>query len=443
MIKSRILQLSAVLCFVVLTLGLASAFLNQSSIAQADSNETICYELDATHHPFATEDEEEHEGVNTSTKVKWCYQKVSDPDPGTLIYQPDENGHFIPEMAILKKLDGTLVHASRKAGELSFHRMYANGFNPIGAPLSPPKNAVRVLETMTPSASDSLQNGIRLFQEYGDIVVRADKINTGTFSAYVPEELTPWRGYWFPYSSRRMHHGEDSVLAKYDQFISRRTAATNPGAQKWEKRMHSRGFGWSGHCNGWAAASVLSREPKAPITDPFSGVTFGISDLKGLLIERHYCPKIVFYGSRNYGKPTDDPNDIYASTFHNVLTYFIGELKKPVLIDLMATRPVQNNAISGYTMKIKKTGANTYYVDAKVKVHLYDNQHTEETGEARSVIKNYRYTLRTSSAGYVTSGTWHSANPDFLWVPLAPGNCDFKNHVVEQLWVDEIFRFAN
>lgn len=231
-------------------------------------------------------------------------------------------------------------------------------------------------------------------------------------------------------------------MAKYDKFIARRAANTNPGSQAWEKRYHNHGYGWSGHCNGWAAASVMTQEPTSPISDPFSGVTFSVADLKGLLIEQNYCPKIVFYGSRNYGKPGDNPRDIHASTFHNVLAYFIGQLKKPVLVDLMATRPVQNAVISGYTMKSTRIGTNTYSVEAKLRVHFYDDKHTEETGVAPSKTRTYRYTIRTDSSGYVRSGSWISDNPDFFWVPLAPADCGFRNKLIEQFWIDEIFRFA-
>jgi hypothetical protein len=162
--------------------------------------------------------------------------------------------------------------------------------------------------------------------------------------------------------------------------------------------------------------------------------------LKGLLIERNYCPKTVFYGTRADGISTNPP--LSATTFHNVLTYFIGELKKPVLMDLLPTATVENTAISGYSMKITKNGSNSYYVEATLKVHSYDNQPIDEPGEAPSSPRLYAYMLNTNDSGQVIGGSWVTANPDFIWVPLAPGDCEEKNKVVEQFWIDEINRYA-
>lgn len=428
-------RLLSILTLTALGTGATALFGGQDFIAKGTLASAECYRMPASESPVATEDEYPDAEV-------WCYKELETPVGSRVIYNLDSKGRARPELTLIIEADGTMRHASLHAGKLTFHRLRAD-FNPIGVPLTPPANAERVPEPISASSTDSIDTKLKLFQEFGQVDLKIAKVEEGQFDVSVPPEAMPWRGYWYPYSSARLHRGEESTLAKLDKFIARRAADTNPGAQAWERRRHGyHGVGWSGHCNGWAAASVLVPEPRTPIHDPYSGVTFSVSDLKGLLIERHYCPKIVFYGSRNYERPEDNPRDIHPRTFHNVLTYFLNDLKKPVLMDYMASRPVENSVVSGYSMKVKKLGPNRFYVETTAKIHHYDKDLNEELGEATSKLRTYKYTLTTNDEGLAVSGAWISSNPDFLWIPLAPAECKVQNEVVEQLWIDEINRFA-
>ena len=421
----------------VVIAGTAVAFLLIGSltgksefIARAGLKPTECYEVPNEGTPFG--------GKESLGSEIWCYRELENPQGSRLIYNVDKTGHMRTELSMIVEADGTMRHVSLKQGKLTPHRVLASDFNPVGAPLMPPPNAKRVKEPISPSASQSIESGIRTLNEnWQNVPVRAAIVKEGVYTA--TSDVIPWRGYWYPYSSDRLHRGEDSPMAKYDRFVARRALKTNPGAVKWENYWHNGGYGWSGHCNGWAAAAVLAPEPKVAIRDPYSGEVFRPFDLKGLLIERHYCPKYVMYGSRNFGTGQNQA-DIIASTFHNVLTYFIGELRKPVLADLMSTRPVQNSVISGYSMDIRRTGTHSFFVDARVRVHLYDKDPSDQSGVARYVTKRYRYSLRVDDSGQVVSGSWSSANPDFLWIALAPSTCPDHNEVVDQFWIDEINR---
>ena len=65
---------------------------------------------------------------------------------------------------------------------------------------------------------------------------------------------------------------------------------TCPGAAAWESTNHRyQGTWWEGHCNGWAASSVLRVQPVASKRDPCSGLVFSVSEQKGLLAERDLC----------------------------------------------------------------------------------------------------------------------------------------------------------
>jgi hypothetical protein len=45
--------------------------------------------------------------------------------------------------------------------------------------------------------------------------------------------------------------------------------------------------------------------------------------------------------------------------------------------------------------------------------------------------------------GRPKSGQWLGRNPDFLWLPLAPGDCRDKNSVVHESWLKEIHRLGH
>jgi hypothetical protein len=401
--------------------------------ANAQTRPAECYRLSAGNLPFANSEPE-------SSGEIWCYRQLDEPQGARLVYNVDENGETRPELSMMIQPDGTLVHASLKKGKLTVHKRDA-AFSPLGVPILPPRDAERVPEPISIASAEPIESKIRIFWEHAPSRVHSGRVVEGKFIASVPKEDMPWRGYWFPHSSARMHSSQKSPMSKYDAFINRR-AQVVIGAQKWERHNHLyTGLSWAGHCNGWAAASVLRPEPKRPAVDPYSGIEFSVSDLKGLWIERDYCPKIAFFGSRNNETERDDPSDIYPHDFHSVLTYFIGELKKPVLVDLMSTAPVENRVISGYTMDIRRIGPRSFQVDAAVKIHEYDKQLTEELGDAPHIIRNFRYTLTTDDDGRIRGGSWHSANPDFLWVALAPGNCKDHNPHVDEFWINEILKF--
>lgn len=412
----------------------AMAFTGLKAVtAKAHPAAAKCYRIKRDNSPLAVK----------STRARfetWCYKELENGQGARLVYNIDDQGRIVPELSVLVEADGSVVHTSLRSGQISVHRARGD-FSPTGAPLRPPAGSERIAEPSLTTAADAPDSSLHPLWDYADIQIHPIKVQAGEIQATVPPESMPWRGYWFPYSSGRLHNGDDSPLAKYDKFISRRADQSNLGSQKWEKANHFyHGVSWSGHCNGWAAASVMAPEPKKPITDPFSGVTFKVSDLKGLLIVRHYCPKLVFYGSRADESSTG--GILSASTFHSVLTYFIGELKKPVAMDIFPGPTVENSVVTGYQMKITRSGARSFYVQASLEDHNYDNNIVEEPGVAPSQTKTYAYTLSTNDDGEILSGSWASRNPDFLWVPIAPGDCEERNKTVDPFWVDEILKYG-
>jgi len=430
MVAGRTRYVCGIAAFSTAMAALFVAWQSRSSVV-VSSSPVSCYRIESPDRPSTSV-------VFAPRSEVWCYRDLEWPKGARFIYQVDENGLTRPELAMIVEADGTITHASLLKGDLSVHRV--RGFNPLNAPLTPPPDAEPVPAPISLAADTSVASAIEVFQEVEFPELPPYRVKEGEFEASAAKDSLPWSGYWFPYSSARLYAGPDSPLAKYDLFVQRR-AGVNPGAQDWEMRRHYfTGVNWEGHCNGWAAASVLRKEPKRPITDPYSGITFTVSDLKGLWIERDYCPKIAFFGSRYWGAG-NDPSDIYPHVFHNVLVHYIGELRKPVLIDIRPDPSVENRVASAYKMTIQKAGQQTYLVDTHLLIHEYDNHLEEKVGVAPGSYHHYRYYLMTDENDVVVGGYWLSYNPDFLWVPLAPGDCEDKNEALEEFWINEILKF--
>lgn len=409
---------------ITLLIVVSASPLGISSAIAMGTPETKCYRISSDDSPSAIE-------VNESRTHTWCYRQVHNPAGSRLIYHVDGKGRTQPELSFLVERDGTIVHASLKQGERTVHRLRAS-WNPMGIPLQPPADAVRVKTPITPmGANESAEGALEILTSPNSAVEEIALRSGGEYNVSVAPQLMPWRGYWYPHSSGRLHHGSNSPMAKLDRMIEVRTGKKG-GAQRWEANNHDyTGVNWAGHCNGWAAAAVLRKEPRQPWTDPISKVTFNVADLKGILMERDYCPITLFFGKRNRGGGSG-AGDIPALDFHNLISYYVGKLGKPIQMDLMSTSPVENRVVSGYKMIVAQEQPNVFKIDATLKIHGYDSKHTDDVGEAPFFERVYRYRVWTDPTGTPIKGQWISSNPDFIWIPIAPGSCSSGNpHVTE------------
>lgn len=103
------------------------------------------------------------------------------------------------------------------------------------------------------------------------------------------------------------------------------------------------GDSWWGHCNGWAAAAILTNEPRESVTFDADGheVTFTTADQKGLLTESHYSTYSHFYGQR-YNGDDDDITDITPAAFQNIVSFYIKDQGVPLVFDTTASEAVWN-----------------------------------------------------------------------------------------------------
>ena len=244
----------------------------------------------------------------------------------------------------------------------------------------------------------------------------ADLIRPGTYT-FSAAGAPPFRGYWWPMRGSPMARGP---LAKFDDYLAERGQAR--AAADWEMRRHSHGGDWSGHCNGWAAASVLYDEPRSTRNPPRSRVAFSVAEQKALLTEASFCVSYLFFGKR-YNAAGDELDDIKPAEFHRAIVHFLRDEKKSVVIDTHANEEVDNRVISSVRMEITAAGESKARVRVYAQLHRYEGDNSDVPGPAPSEEVLYEYELSLNGREIVDSGRWLSENPDFLWVPLAPKDC--------------------
>lgn len=393
-----------------------SFFLIAPATAQTDAEGTQvrCYQFSL---PDGTEVSEMNAKPSTQT---WCYQKNQGE---TFVFNADAM-EVKPELSFHVDSDGIMTHGSLMDGQVTYHKVDAKAYNPFfNIPVNEPTDRAAV--PMPRMAMHSVQNVKTALENSEVSLFTPFAMREGEASAFAAASGSsvkkPWRGNWWSYKAASMV----PRLAKYDRFVRARGLSSN--AAGWERSNHRySGVWWEGHCNGWAASSILRSEPRTTKRDPRSGVTFTVDDQKAILAETDYCAHVSFHGDRYRGNG-DNRRDIFPANFHKTITYYIGQLRKPVIIDYRSDSAVDNHPVSAYRMNIVKTGSNTYTVTAVLTFHKYDSGTGKGTGIAPSYTRTYKYTLREDSDGDIVGGSWLSANPDFIWVPLSIKDCSKNN----------------
>lgn len=377
--------------------------------------ETRCYLFD-----LETPARDPHDAVRTE---RWCYQNAGE---ALYIFNADEE-EVKPELALLKNQDGSVTHGSLLADEVTFHRV--KGLNPFPVPLE--------LPSRNPSAgalsARAMASAERVLAQLKD--ARPALIDLAAQEGpQAAQARQPWRGYWWPYKGFPM----GPVLSKYDRFVAARTGSS-PNSYGWEKANHVyKGVWWEGHCNGWAASSILRSQPSVSRRDSSTGLVFSVSDQKGILAEHDYCARATMYGKRY--RSGGDIWDVSPAVFHNAILYYIGRLGKPIAIDYRRDAPVDNHVVSGYGMQIVRTSPSLLNVVTTLRVHQYDGKKSDIPGVAPAYSRVYKYELQQDASGQITGGRWLSNNPDFLWAPLGPADCRRNGAELKEAYVQSILR---
>lgn len=128
----------------------------------------------------------------------------------------------------------------------------------------------------------------------------------------------PWSGWWWP--ANDVVGGPrlfdlDGPLARYDTYVEA-LGRPNPETVAWERtELRFSDLAWAGHCNGWAAASLLEPEPVRERT--INGVTFSVGDQKGLLTSYHFADAAAWTAG-------SEELDVTPADFHRAVISWIG-----------------------------------------------------------------------------------------------------------------------
>lgn len=139
-------------------------------------------------------------------------------------------------------------------------------------------------------------------------------------------------------------------LSPFDKFALQQWAdgKTNPNpffGPAWEilNQWNPGGGSWWGHCNAWAAAAILTDEPRTELSSTLKSqsVKWTTADQKGLITEVHYSVNSSFYGQR-YNGEEQDISDLSPKNFHQIIQFYLRDQQVPLVFDTSADEPVWN-----------------------------------------------------------------------------------------------------
>ena len=243
-----------------------------------------------------------------------------------------------------------------------------------------------------------------------------------------------WIGSWLPYSQG----GTSNTMIKYDQAMH---GGSYP-AWQWEQAQMAQlsSISWAGHCNGLAAASTMTQEPRHPVT--YNGIVFTVDDIKALLVELWQGAESNMIGTRCQSPTPDaingrmaDPTcrDTNAGAFHVAVTNWLGIYNLPVIADIDPSEAVWNYPILGYqirTQQVLTASDAMFWLDGvKSDVYAYNTlarnwQYVVMEVRLTSGTKVYEYILELDEIHNVIGGEWFRGSrqdhPDFLWRAVVP-----------------------
>lgn len=276
----------------------------------------------------------------------------------------------------------------------------------------------------------------------------------------------PWSDYYWPHQKGGIAfrwQGSTGVLLNHNQLNRASEAQLNalspaekydllmqqydfPIARKQREQARHATASWAGYCQGVAVAATnflepetLSREIQLP-NGSLKTITFYSSDIKALLALASSQSSGHFnrYGMRCDNSKLSESGacwDTNPATFYIALTNWVGNAKKPLLLDVDPTIEVWNAAIISYRAKLSKiTGISSQSADGtarRVRVDL-SVEHTLGTKPSRERVgtkrktTQYAFTLELDKNENIIGGEWISSNrPDFVWIAsnakLTPG----------------------
>ncbi len=254
----------------------------------------------------------------------------------------------------------------------------------------------------------------------------AGVLPAGSDSAQLPYQA--WNGHWWPFVDAAMATGRankpygvpytdwEGFFAPFDKYNLALGEPPREDLWTWELQWHGTPedpedpdwADWYGHCNGWAAASVMEIEPNVP--GEYNGIYFRVGDKKALLTEAHQGDAARVFPENPLVEP------ISPVLFHTTLVEFIKNLAKPIIIETSPGPQVWNFPCYRYEMTWTDVGSTR-----QVTTVVYLGRDMESPDSTSTYVRRntYEYDLEMDGETIIT-GTWQSeSRPHFMWEPVA------------------------
>lgn len=295
----------------------------------------------------------------------------------------------------------------------------------------------------------------------------------------VPASYTPWSGMWFPRGRCDLAFGDYggglSPFEKYDSIVASLYGQL-AGAAAWEAdpihRHNTAPFAqqvdWAGHCNGLAAACILTPEPKKAFTvdlgsrpvkvklniasaarakeylysdgqsdyrtlqNPGKSLPVSVADMKGLLAESYMtCNTQQFYNRTLTGTRYTNENvnvndesfkDIYPHYFHWLLQEFVKKNGMAIVAEIDPHFTVNNHPLYKYETSYVFNKAKRKY-SVTTKAYFTNYAPSAQYVGTNTMTRTYTYDLFQDASGRVNRGDWTGTSvtnhPDFCWIPTS------------------------
>ncbi|RIK43187.1 MAG: hypothetical protein DCC58_09960 [Chloroflexi bacterium] len=221
----------------------------------------------------------------------------------------------------------------------------------------------------------------------------------------------PWSGWYWPLppsSTLPNLYDPGGAMEKYDAYVQK-TRGYNPRATQWELDHHSQGASWSGHCHAWAAAAIMEPEPQRQTIE---GITFTQDQVEGLLTEMYNAPAYKYWGTQcdDCNKNGEIFKDVTPAEFDAVMRQYIGQERRPVILDVDPSTPIWNYPAFKYTRGSVVNG-DTETVTMVVTIAV---PRINVGGTATDTLR-YTYTLKAGTPGEWTGASVND-HPDYIWI---------------------------
>jgi Transglutaminase elicitor len=241
-----------------------------------------------------------------------------------------------------------------------------------------------------------------------------------------------WSGYWWPQLATRGFHlydeqGSFTPLLKYAQLMD------DSGPLQWERRNKyttDPNNTWWGHCNGWAASSVLEPEPKKPMKlkprvqgQPI--VEMNVGEIKGLLAAAHNGDPADFISGARHDQGADYRTDLRAGAFHAAVLYYMWQREEGIVFNITPKPEVWNFPayafhIEGETVQGESAGGNEPIWNIRATIWYADDNVRPDYQGTSGQAKTYTYQIRGKWAS-PTAAEWTgnsvTDHPQFVWHP--------------------------